>query len=336
MFCLVKGRVILENAKNRPPFGHDCLHSGVSLLSPKSQVGLGLIFGVSAFTLWGLAPIYFSSIRQVPHLELLCHRVVWSFLFLAIYLKAAGHLSEVRWILRSPLIMGKLVITTILISINWFLFIYAVNSGQTLEASLGYFINPLIVIALGVIFLKERLSGGQIFSFLFALVAVAIQGFWLKEFPWLSLSLATSFAVYGLLKKTMPIHTVAGLFIETAWLTPLAIGYLVSLSLQGTSSFLSGHWQTSILLSCAGFMTAIPLMLFTGGAKRLHLSTMGFLQYISPSLHFILAVYVFNELLAPEKYLSFILLWAGLVILVGDSFLRRRGYALKTPSPPVL
>jgi chloramphenicol-sensitive protein RarD len=283
----------------------------------------GLLAGIAAYGSWGVIPIYFKAVSAAPPLELLAHRVVWALLFLVVLLNRQGRLAEFRAALRPSRTLAMLAASTVLIAVNWLVYIWAVVGGRVLEGSLGYFINPLVNVVLGVLVLEEKLERPVM-----AAVAVAALGVvWLTlsvgHPPWVSLALAGSFGSYGLLRKLAPVGAVVGLAVETLLLFPLALGYLAWAHGRGSLAFLAGDLRLDTLLVLAGPATAIPLLLFTAAARRLPLSTLGFVQYLSPTVQFLLAVFLWGEPLGRERAVAFACIWAGLLIFTVHSL--RRG-----------
>ncbi len=278
----------------------------------------GLAYGLTAFCFWGLVPIYFKAVSSVPALEVLAHRVVWSVVVLGVVLTVQRRWREVIAAVTHWRTLGILAITTVLIGGNWYIFIWAVNNDQVLQASLGYFINPLVNVFLGVVFLGERLSrAGK------AAVALAAVGVgWLTvlggELPWISLVLAFSFGLYGLLRKITPVKPVPGLMVETALMLPAALVFLAATASHGGLYFGTGSVRLDVLLVAAGIVTALPLLWFTAATRLLPLSTMGFIQYLAPTLQFLLAVLVFGEPLTGERLVAFAFIWAALAIFTFD------------------
>lgn len=280
----------------------------------------GVLLGASAYVLWGVSPIYFKAIAGVPSLEALAHRVVWSVVFLLGFLALKGRLGSVIAVLRVRRAALALLFTAALISVNWLIFIYAVASGQTLEASFGYFMNPVITIAMGVVFFRERLSRVQLVSLGFAVAGVAYQLVQIGRLPWIALALACTFAVYGLVRKKVNVPSLEGLTVETLVVLPVAALYLAHLSRGDSLVFLHQGPAMDALLIAAGLVTSVPLVLFSAGARLVPYSWMGFLQYVAPSMQFAMAVFVFGEHLDPDKLLSFGFVWAGLaVMLIGGA-----------------
>ncbi len=273
---------------------------------------LGVIFGLAAYSLWGFFPVFFKALEGATPLEIVCHRIFWSVVFLFILVTARRQLGQVFITLRNRQILLTLCGSTLLIATNWLVFIYAVQHGEVLQSSLGYFITPLLSILFGFIFLQERLNRWQLFSVLLALIGVLNLAFHHDQFPWIALILATSFGLYGLLRKVARVEAMIGLTVETLLLGPFALAYIIYLTTQQDSSFLAGTLRLDLLLPLSGVVTAIPLLLFVAAARRLQLATVGFLQYITPSLHFILAVWLYNEPFSQGHLISFLFIWAGL------------------------
>jgi chloramphenicol-sensitive protein RarD len=284
----------------------------------------GLILGGSAFALWGLYPFYFKALAAVPALEIVVHRIWWSSLLLALIIQARGGWHEVSGALRDRRLRKGLIATTILIATNWFAYVLAVTGGQVLDASLGYFLCPLVSVGLGVVVLKERLTKGQIAAVALAGLAVLMLILKLGIVPKMALFLAVSFGLYGLLKKRLPVSPLTALFLECALLLPasalLASWLWLDRGLVGPAA----HPLTFGLLLLAGVVTVVPLLLFGLGAKRLRLSTVGLLQYIAPTMLFLEGVLWFGEPLNPWRLAAFVLIWGALVLYTADGWLRAR------------
>jgi len=279
----------------------------------------GVAYGLAAYLLWGFFPIYFKALAGVAPLEVLSHRIVWSVATLALILTVARRWEGVRTAFSQPRTLMTLCATTLLIAVNWLVFIYAVGAGKVLQSSLGYFINPLVSALLGVVFLGERLSPKQKTSFVLAAAGVVLLTVSHGEVPWIALSLAVSFGLYGLLRKKAPVDSLAGLTVETLLLFPLAVVYLGWLAHGGRSAFVSGPAHITVLLACAGVITSVPLIWFAAAAKRLRLATVGLMQYVVPTLHFLLAVFAFGEPFTGAHLASFALIWAGLFLYTWDA-----------------
>ena len=275
----------------------------------------GLWLGIAAYGLWGVLPIYFKALANVGPVDIVAHRVVWSVPFLFLLLFAFGGIGEVRQALRRPRTLGFLAVTAALIAINWLLYVYAVTSGHILAGSLGYYLNPLVNVLMGRLLLKERLSAVQ-----WAAVAIAAAGISGLAFQalgelWISLTLAVTFATYGLLRKIAPVEATSGLAIETTLLLPLAVVWLGWQALEGQAVFGSTDAETSLLL-LAGVATTVPLLLFTAAARRLRYSTLGMLQFIAPTLQFLLAVFLYGEPFTRWHAVAFGSIWLALALYV--------------------
>lgn len=288
------------------------------------EQNIGVLFALAAYGFWGLVPFYFKAVGNVSALEILSHRIIWSVPMTAILIVLARDWAKLREALDSPGVLKTLFITALLVASNWLTFIYAVNTGRVLQASLGYYICPLVNVLLGVFFLKERLRPLQILSVLFAAAGTAILTIHYGRFPWIALFLAFSFSIYGLLRKTIRIESVNGLFVETTLIFPFAAGYLVYLVIHGGISFGAADHRTTLLLILAGAVTTFPLVWFTSAARRLQYKTMGLLQYIAPSLMFLLAVFRYGEPFTVINLLTFGCIWTGLAIYLFDTLLLQR------------
>lgn len=275
---------------------------------------------VAAYFFWGLAPLYFKALHAVPAAEIIAHRVLWSVLLLAGVLALTRQRAGLDLVRRQPRVLLWLSVCSLLVTSNWLVYVWAVNSGRVLESSLGYFINPLVSVLLGAMLLKERLRRWQWGAFALAVLGVLNQVAQVGALPWISLFLAITFAVYGLLRKRLEIDAVSGLFIETTLAAPLALAYLAQLGTTGELAFLHRDLATDVLLVAAGIVTSLPLVLFGYGARRLRLATLGFLQYLAPSLMFALGVTVFGESLDGGRLLTFVLIWAGLAVYSLDAW----------------
>ncbi|QYJ97334.1 EamA family transporter RarD [Shewanella rhizosphaerae] len=282
----------------------------------------GVALAICAYCLWGFAPLYFKLLNHVSATEILLHRVIWSFVFMLILMQFIGGFAKLRALFRQPKQLGVLALTSVLIAGNWLLFIWAINNDHMLDASLGYFINPLINVLLGMVFLQERLRKLQWAAVSLACAGVLIQLISFGSIPVVSLGLAASFGVYGLLRKKVNVDAKTGLLVETAILVPVALLYL-AMNLDSTS-ILENSWQMNLLLMAAGIVTSIPLLCFAGAATRIPLSMLGFFQYIGPSIMFIMAVSLFNEPFDLEKGITFAFIWSALVIFTLDLALKSR------------
>jgi chloramphenicol-sensitive protein RarD len=275
---------------------------------------LGLIYGLTAYIIWGLFPIYFHLLSGITTLQILMHRIIWCFVLLSILIFILKRWSLVRAALKSTVLRRGLVLSSLLIAANWLIFIWAVSQGRVLESSLGYFLTPLVSVFLAHIVLKEPLDGYRWIAIGLALLGVGWQIVQLGHLPWVSLSLALSFGFYGLVRKQLPIDSLTGLWSETLFLLPIAVGYWLWLIAQEQSQFLSeGHLSTSLLIA-SGAVTAVPLLLFAMAAQKLTLTTLGFLIYINPTMQFFTAILFFREPFTTNQLISFGFIWAALTI----------------------
>ncbi|AYO10789.1 EamA family transporter RarD [Vibrio campbellii] len=284
----------------------------------------GVLLAVGAYTMWGIAPIYFKSIAEVSPLEILSHRVFWSFFLLAALLHFGRQWRSVRDIIKNKTKMMYLVSTAILVGANWLIFIWAVTSNHMLDASLGYYINPLINVLLGMVFLGERLRKLQWFAVALAACGVLVQLIVFGSVPVVAIALAMSFGFYGLLRKKVSVEAQTGLFIETLVMLPAASIFLFFIASTSTSNMFENPWQLNTLLIAAGVITTLPLLCFTGAATRLKLSTLGFFQYIGPSLMFLLAVLIYGEPFTSDKAITFAFIWGALVVFSFDGLRNNR------------
>ncbi|WP_096434986.1 EamA family transporter RarD [Alteribacter populi] len=283
------------------------------------DVSLGIVSGIAAYTIWGFLPMYWKLLDHVPSGEVLAHRIIWSLVLMLIVLfslrKSTSLLDDLRYIRTYPKILAGLFLASLFISINWFSFIWAVTNDRVIEASLGYYINPLVSVLLGVLFLKEKVSYWQKVSFIIALIGVLSLTLSFGTVPVVGLILAFSFAFYGLVKKLTQIGAFTGLTIETFILTPVAIVFLFITHSNMTSLFyFESDFSTFPLLIGAGAVTAVPLLLFGIGARKIPLSMIGFLQYIAPTIMLFLGVFSYGELFSLIHFISFSLIWLALVI----------------------
>ncbi len=279
----------------------------------------GSALGLSAYFIWGGFPLYFKAISSVPASEIVAHRIIWSAVFLLLFIAVNGKGKQFAATLRDRRALAVLVLTTLLISVNWFTFITAVASGNVLESSLGYFINPLVSVFLGFMFLRERLTKRQWASIVLAAVGVTIQTVMLGKVPVVSLILAFTFGLYGLVRKAAKVPAVKGLAVEMILLSPLMLIYMAYLFSNGRAHFLSGDTRIDVLLVLAGLVTSIPLILYGAALSHMRLSTLGIMQYIVPTAHFIWAVFAFGEKFTMAHMISFGFIWAGLVLYTSES-----------------
>ena len=282
-----------------------------------SKNKLGLLFGVSAYSLWGAFPLYWPLLEPASPLEIVSHRAVWTLVFCFIVLAATKALKSTLVTLKRPTVAVKLFLSSLLISINWLVYIWATNNEHVVEASLGYYINPLIIIGFGVIFLKEKMRPLQWAAVSIATLGVLVLTFDYGRLPWIALALAVSWGSYGLIKKQLGLGALEGLAIETFISSFFYLAYLVYIGNQGTGQF-GQSWGLTVLLISAGAVTAIPLLLFNGSTNRLPFTTIGLLQYITPTLQFSIGVWVLNEDMPTARWIGFLIIWAALVTLAID------------------
>lgn len=277
------------------------------------EAAKGVAFGLTAYVMWGCFPLFFALFQGVPAFEILIHRIIWSCLFLVGLVTVLKRWKPIHQALSAPRRLGRVLGCAVLIAINWGLYIYAVETRQVFQASLGYFLTPLVNVALGMLVLRERMAGLQSLAVLIAATAIVIQLVLLGELPWISLTLALSFGTYGLLRKQVPLDGLSGLFVETLLLLPLGLMALSWLSVAELSHFLDMP-RTTLLLIASGVITALPLLAFAGAARRLRLATLGFLMYLNPSIQFLIALLIFREPLSLIQLFTFVLIWASLVL----------------------
>ncbi|GAB3067881.1 EamA family transporter RarD [Micromonospora schwarzwaldensis] len=300
-----------------------------------NQLRLGYLYGIGAYLLWGFFPIYLKLLRPAGPVEILAHRIIWSVAFVALLLAAMRHVSFLRALARRPRALAGIAFAAALIAVNWGTYIYGVNSDRVVETALGYFINPLVSVLFGVLALRERLRPTQWAALGVGALAVAVLTADYGRLPWLALTLAFSFAGYGLVKKQLGLPAAEGLFVESAVLALPALAYLGWLSARGDSTF--GHVSAghTALLVLAGAATAIPLLLFAGAANRLPLSTVGMLQYLAPILQLGCGVLIFHEPMPPARLAGFALVWLALLVFTVDALrhTRRTRAAARIPVP---
>lgn len=289
----------------------------------------GILYSLGAYTAWGLFPLYLRLVRDVPPFEFLLHRVLWSVVLLFVILGVRRQWAWLGAALRSRAVLRSFAASALVLSVNWFVFIWSVHVGRVVDASLGYFINPLVSVALGAIFLHERLRRWQK-----AAVGLAALGvLWLivevGQFPWIGLALAVSFGSYGLLRKTAPLGALEGLAVETLLLLPIAVATFAWLAAHGQSRFVDGGVRTKLLVLGAGPVTTVPLLLFAAGTRRIPLSLVGFLQYVGPTLQLLSGVFIMGEPFPHAKLIGFALIWLGFVVASVEGVLGSR----QSPKP---
>ena len=284
----------------------------------------GILYATLAYVAWGIFPVYFHQVAAVPAWEVVMHRTLWSMVFVTAVLVARRQLAWVAALRQQPRVVAAFLLSALLLSTNWLIYVWAVHNHHVVDASLGYFILPLVNVAMGYVFLRERPRPGQWMA-----LAVAASGvMWLTvqtgRLPWIALALACTFGFYGLLRKTAVLGALEGLALETALLAPLAVGFLAWWTWTGQAVWVTADAATLGWLVAAGPITAVPLLLFAAGARRIPLATMGVLQYISPSLQFALGVWLFGETVQPARLAGFILIWVALVLYTLEGGLQRR------------
>lgn len=280
----------------------------------------GLAYGIPAYLIWGFFPIYFKALSGVPALQVLCHRIVWSVLFLWVIIGVRGRWGMIRDALHNRRALTLLTLSALLIATNWLVFIIAVGHDEVIQSSLGYFMTPFVSVLLGFLFFQERLRRLQLVSLVLAAVGVFLLTFQYGRVPWAALILAVTFGSYGLLRKIVAVDSLTGLTVETLLLGPAALCYLIFVSWQGNGALFTAPAQTATLLVLSGVATAVPLLLFASAARRLRLATIGFLQYITPTLHFLLAVLLYKEPFTPDHLTSFMCIWGGLCCYSYDAW----------------
>ena len=283
----------------------------------------GIALGVGAYLCWGVLPIYWKALDSVGAAEILAHRFVWSIVFLTLVLTARKSWSRIAAL--PPRVIGRLLLAGLLLAVNWGTYIWAVNNGHIVEASLGYFINPLLNVVLGVVILRERLDPGQWAAVAIATAGVGYMTIEVGSLPWIALVLAGSFALYALWKKQLGgVGPIESLTVEISVIFVPALGFLIARGVTGTGSFIADGSKTTLLLALTGVATAVPLMLFGAAAQRIKLSTVGILQYIAPSLQFLIGVFIYNEEVTGHQLVGFILVWIALAVFTGHGLLRSR------------
>ena len=287
----------------------------------RENTRLGIVAGLSAYLIWGLVPAFFKQFTEVPATEIIAHRVLWALAFMTAVIGFGRGFADAWRIVRQPVQLARIALASVLVISNWLVFVWAVNNGRILETSLGYFILPLFNVALGVLVLKERLRPLQWAAVVLATTGVALEAVRIGGLPWVSLVLAGTFGIYGLLRKQLPLDAASGLFLETVCMAPVALGWVIWLMMSGQNFFGSGPGFLTgrdLLLVATGPVTAIPLLLFAIAARRLPLNMMGFLQYLAPSISFLLAVLVYHEPMDVNRILAFAAIWIGLAVYSVD------------------
>ncbi|BES70174.1 EamA family transporter RarD [Marinobacter nanhaiticus D15-8W] len=286
------------------------------------EITKGVTYGLAAYTMWGCFPLFFALFQGVPAYEVLIHRIIWSSIFLAVVISVLRRWPPVKLALAQPRKLWRVLGCAVLIATNWGIYIYAVETHHVLQASLGYFLTPLVNVALGMLVLREEMARLQGVAVTLAGVAILIQLALIGSLPWISLVLAMTFGTYGLLRKQVELDGLSGLFVETLLLLPIGLLALGWLSSKGASHF-AVDTPATLLLIASGIITALPLLAFAGAARRLRLSTVGFLMYINPTLQFFIALFIFGEPLSQTQLASFALIWTALVLYSWSSWRSR-------------
>ncbi len=290
----------------------------------------GILYGIGAYILWGFFPIYWKVLHPVPALQVIGHRIVWSFVVLIIYVLATKQWQDFRSVAFTSKIIAMYSIAGVLLSINWLIYVWGVNAGFIVETSLGYFINPLLSVLLGVIFLKERLRPMQWLPVVIAATGVVYLTSAYGHLPWIALSLAFSFGLYGLVKKIAPLGSLYGLTLETGIVFPVALIFLIFVQVTGKGAFLYNGTTVDLFLLGAGIVTTIPLLMFASAAKLIPLSMIGILQYIAPTLQFLLGIFLYKEPFDRSHLIGFGIIWIALIIFWVENYIGKR-----TPVEPI-
>lgn len=284
----------------------------------------GVIYAAGAYIIWGLLPIYWKALGDVPAAQILSHRITWSLAFVGLVLTVSHNWRWLRGTLHRPRVLLLFALSGTLLGINWFTYIWAVNAGFIVETSLGYFINPLVNVLLGYLLLKERLRLTQWLALALALAGVLYLTFSYGAFPWIALTLAFSFGTYGFIRKTASLNSAEGLFLETVLLFLPAIGFLLLAEFRGTGAFGHASLTTNLLLIGSGIATSVPLLLFASGARRITMTTLGLLQYIAPTLQFLIGVLIYKEAFGLSRLIGFGMIWLALIFYTAESLVNRR------------
>lgn len=289
------------------------------------QFSDGLIYAFIAFIWWGVVPpVFFTALKSVPVFEVLAHRIVWSCLLLGTILFLSGRLHLLKKCVLEKKNLAKLILTTLLIGVNWYVYVYGVEHEQVVQTSLGYFMNPLLNVVLGMLFFGESLSRLQWTAVMLAAIGVALLTVSAGEFPWIALSLATTFGIYGMIRKTVNVDGLVSLSFEILALGPISLAYILLVSYEGTASFAVGNWWIDFMLVISAAVTAIPLFCFGQATRRLPLTVLGFIQYLAPTLQFLTAIYILEEPIQLDKLICFSFIWFGLAVYTIDSVLQYR------------
>ncbi|KPL90914.1 EamA family transporter RarD [Herpetosiphon geysericola] len=283
----------------------------------------GILYAAGAYACWGFFPLYWKLLSSVPALEILAHRMAWSLVFVGFLVLVRGQIGQFLQVLRNRRTVLIYATSALLLGINWYVYIWAVNANHVVESSLGYFINPLVNVGLGMLFLGERVRRWQALAIGLAAIGVVYLSVALGVLPWIALALAFSFGFYGLIRKTAALDSLQGLALETVVFFGPAAAYLLWLETQGTAAFGHQSWTVTLLLAGAGVVTAIPLLLFAAGARQIPMTTLGLLQYINPTMQFSLGVLLYHEPISGAKLLGFAIIWIALALYSLESYLHR-------------
>jgi len=294
------------------------------------MVNKGILYGIGAYVLWGFFPIYWKFLHDVPALQVIGHRIGWSFILLALYILLTGQWDAFRSAAFNWRTIGIYSIAGVLLTFNWLIYVWGVNEGFIVETSLGYFINPLLSVSLGVLFLRERLRTMQWVPVGLAAIGVGYLTFVYGRLPWIALSLAFTFGFYGFVKKLSPLGSLHGLTLETGIVFPVALIYLAIVGINGSGAFLHDGTFVDVLLIGAGLVTTVPLLMFASAAKQIPLTVVGLLQYIAPTLQFLIGVFVYKEPFDLAHFIGFAIVWVALIIFAVESYLANR-----VPAQPI-
>ena len=294
--------------------------SSTTTPEPQANIRSGVFNALAAYTMWGVAPMYFILLSDIGADEILMHRIVWSSLFLLVLVLLMKKRQVLVSLCQQPRLVLKLTLSATILAINWLLFIWAVNNGHLLDASLGYFINPLFNVALGMFFFSERLRRNQLIAVILAIVGVLVQLFTLGSLPIISLALASSFAIYGVLRKKMHVDSFVGLLVESLLMLPFALIYWSFFVESPTANLMTNSYSLDATLVLAGVVTTAAFLWFTAAARRLAVSSLGFFQYIGPSIMFVLAVFYYQESMQKAEFMTFLFIWSALALYSLDSY----------------
>ncbi|KAB3539042.1 EamA family transporter RarD [Alkaliphilus pronyensis] len=303
-------------------------------LSKNDNKKIGILYGTIAFIAWGFLPLYWKLLNQIPALEILAHRITWSFVFVTILLLLKGDFKRLKEVFKSRKNTVLIIFASVFITVNWFTYIWSVNSNYVVQASMGYYINPLVVSLLSMLVLKERFNAGQMIALILATIGVLVLTIQYGRIPWIALILATTFAFYGLTKKLLTVDSITGLALETMIITPAALSFIIYRQVTGVGSLSTIPIPVLILLMLSGVATATPLLWFAKGAQMVELSTIGFLQYIAPTISLFLGIFLFKEEFSQTHFISFSFIWVALIIYT-ISITRGNIYKIKEKSEAV-